>query len=66
MGLHAVLRAVSCSARRGWNYQGRPAARRPATAGTLLGEHRVAMQVIQRMGHAHITTTRIYTDPTDR
>lgn len=36
------------------------------TAGTLLGELHVPMHVIQRiLGHAQVTTTRIYTDPTD-
>jgi integrase len=36
------------------------------TAGTLLGELHVDMHVIQRiLGHAQVTTTRIYTDPTD-
>jgi site-specific recombinase XerD len=36
------------------------------TAGTLLGEQHVDMHVIQRiLGHAQVTTTRIYTDPTD-
>lgn len=36
------------------------------TAGTLLGEQHVDIHVIQRiLGHAQITTTRIYTDPTD-
>jgi site-specific recombinase XerD len=32
------------------------------TAGTLLGEHHVDMHVIQRiLGHAQVTTTRLYT-----
>jgi integrase len=36
------------------------------TAGTLLGELHVDMHVIQRiLGHAQVTTTRVYTDPTD-
>jgi site-specific recombinase XerD len=36
------------------------------TAGTLLGELHVDIHVIQRiLGHAQVTTTRIYTDPTD-
>jgi integrase len=36
------------------------------TAGTLLGELLVDIHVIQRiLGHAQVTTTRIYTDPTD-
>ena len=36
------------------------------TAGTLLGEQHVDMHVIQCiLGHAQVTTTRIYTDPTD-
>ncbi len=36
------------------------------TAGTLLGEQHVDMHVIQRiLGHAQVTTTRIYTDPSD-
>jgi integrase len=36
------------------------------TAGTLLGEQHVDIHVIQRiLGHAQVTTTRIYTDPTD-
>jgi hypothetical protein len=36
------------------------------TAGTLLGEQHVDMHVIQRiLGHAQVTTTRIYTEPTD-
>lgn len=36
------------------------------TCGTLLGEQHVDMHVIQRiLGHTQISTTRIYTDPTD-
>lgn len=36
------------------------------TCGTLLGEQHVNMHVIQRiLGHAQVSTTRIYTDPTD-
>jgi integrase len=36
------------------------------TAGTLLGEQHVDIHVIQRiLGHAQVTTTRIYTEPTD-
>ena len=36
------------------------------TAGTLLGEQHVDMHVIQRiLGHAQVTMTRIYTEPTD-
>jgi integrase len=36
------------------------------TAGTLLGELHVDIHVIQHiLGHAQVTTTRIYTDPTD-
>ena len=36
------------------------------TAGTLLGELHVDIHVIQRiLGYAQVTTTRIYTDPTD-
>ena len=36
------------------------------TAGTLLGELHVDMHVIQQiLGHAQITTTRRYTDPTN-
>jgi integrase len=36
------------------------------TAGTLLGELHVDIHVIQRiLGHAQVTTTRIYTDSTD-
>jgi site-specific recombinase XerD len=36
------------------------------TVGTLLGEQHVDMHLIQRiLGHAQVTTTRIYTDPTD-
>lgn len=36
------------------------------SAGTLLGEQHVDIHVIQRiLGHAHVTTTRIYTQPTD-
>jgi site-specific recombinase XerD len=36
------------------------------TAGTLLGEVHVDMHVIQRiLRHAQVSTTRIYTDPTD-
>jgi integrase len=37
------------------------------TAGTLLGAQHVDMHVIQRiLGHAQVTTTRIYTEPTDQ
>jgi len=36
------------------------------TAGTVAGEQHVDMHVIQRiLGHAQVTTTPIYTDPTD-
>jgi integrase-like protein len=36
------------------------------TAGTLLGELHVDIHVIQKiLGHAQVTTTRMYTDPTD-
>jgi len=36
------------------------------TSGTLLGEQHVDPHVIQRiLGHAQVSTTRIYTDPTD-
>jgi site-specific recombinase XerD len=36
------------------------------TAGTLLGELHVDMHVTQCvLGHAQVSTTRIYTDPTD-
>ena len=36
------------------------------TCGTLLGELHVDMHVIQRiLGHDQVSTTRIYTDPTD-
>jgi site-specific recombinase XerD len=36
------------------------------TAETLLGEQHVDIHVIQRiLGHAQVTTTRIYTEPTD-
>jgi site-specific recombinase XerD len=35
------------------------------TAGTLLGELHVDIHVMQEiLGHAQVTTTRIYTDPT--
>ena len=37
------------------------------TAGTLLGEQHVDMHVMQRiLGHAQVTTTRIYTEPPTR
>ena len=36
------------------------------TSGTLLGEQHVDPHVIRRiLGHAQVSTTRIYTDPTD-
>jgi integrase len=35
-------------------------------AGRCLGEQHVDMHVMQRiLGHAQVSTTRIYTDPTD-
>ena len=60
------LGGVEGAPRRSGNHKVRRLHDARHTSGTFLGEQHVDLHVIQRiLGHAQVSTTRIYTDPTD-